>query len=74
MQGRAKAQLAQDLNSDKKQMTGIFKPSGNKTEMFFIGKKNVEEGEYLIDRRGRKFKSQFNARRKDLGDVFFHKQ
>lgn len=42
--------------------------------MFFIRKKKikkiVEEGEYLIDRTGRKFKSQFNARRKDLGDVF----
>lgn len=56
----------------KKQTTGIFKSSGNKTEMFFIRKKVKRKfvEEYLIDRTGRNFKSQFNARRKDLGDVF----
>lgn len=65
----------QDLNSDKKSKRQEFlNHLGTKLKCFSSEKKKkvkrkfVEE--YLIDRTGRNFKSQFNARRKDLGDVF----
>lgn len=64
-----------DLISDTDRMTGTFRSSRKKPEMFFIRKnkvkrKPVKVGENLTDRAGRKFKNQFNSKRKSAGGYF----